>query len=201
MMQQPMMQQPVVQVQPMMQPAPLPGPTGRAPPMPPEAVVPGLGVNEPSLSGPVKMTDQGILVEVVRDFEPPAGFEEAQLLRALKGFQVIIVSENHEGSGWAYGHFVDANGTWSGFFPRACVPLLDIVVATHEFNREGLKEVSLQEGDRLFVEQRHGSGWYLGRHILPSGLVDMTQSKCGWFPASHCRDGAGAANPTGGGFP
>ena len=29
----------------------------------------------------------------------------------------------------------------SGFFPRACVPLLDIVVATHEFNREGLKEV------------------------------------------------------------
>ena len=52
--------------------------------MPPEAVVPGLGVNEPALPGSVKMTDQGILVEVRRGPAAPQG-GDARLRSSVPG--------------------------------------------------------------------------------------------------------------------
>ncbi|QLQ81212.1 hypothetical protein HG537_0E05670 [Torulaspora globosa] len=67
-------------------------------------------------------------------------------------------------------------------YPVCNVSPIGIVTAIYDYNGRRKNHLSFQQGDTIYVLEKHESGWWDGLVIEANGKVNR-----GWFPQNYCR--------------
>lgn len=67
-------------------------------------------------------------------------------------------------------------------YPLCNVSPIGLVVGVYDYNSRKKNHLSFQQGDTIYVLEKHESGWWDGLVIESSGKVNR-----GWFPQNYCR--------------